>query len=173
MHQGAWAMMRCPTALGGQVGAQVAVLSGRSCIRPGSGRDLEVEVDSVVLRESGASRWSALSRPKPRPDVPTRPQCPFPQARADLRYSITVAQEPNRERVYRPWLCQPAHFIDEETEAERGQMIFPGQAGTGMSGFLFSVLLWSVCWLRTPMGTKPAAALWGQQERRGRQGDHS
>ena len=84
-----------------------------------------------------------------------------------------LPQEPNWECVYRPWLCQPAHFIDEETEAETGEMIFPGQAGTGVSGFLFSMLLWSVCWLRTPMGTKPAGCPLGSAGEKGRQGDHS
>ena len=91
LHQQAWGMMGCPTALGGQVGAQVAMLSGRSCIRPGSEGDLEVEMNSVVLRGPGASRRSAFSRPEPRPDVLTRPQGFFPQGRADLRYSSTVA----------------------------------------------------------------------------------
>ena len=67
-----------------------------------------------------------------------------------------LPREPSQECVYWPWLCQPAHFIDEETEAETGQMIFPGQVGIGMSGVLFSMLLWSVSRLRTPMGTKRA-----------------
>ena len=95
-------MMECPTALGGQVGAQVAMLSGRSCIRPSGEGDLEVEMNSVVLRGPEASRRSAFSRPEPRPDVLTRPQRFFPQGQADLRYSSTVAPRA------KPGMCLPA-----------------------------------------------------------------